>query len=102
MLNLPAYRPDAHLQDMTDSCITATWRDGDMSFTNRYDAQAAQAVYDLLVDLAEEAEGCGFAGSAPESSWKCPSCGMPNRSRVFCVECGTKRAPLQNNENNEK
>ena len=95
VLNLPAYRPDAHLQDTTDSCITATWLDGDISFTNRYDAQAAQAVYDLLVDLAEEAEGCGFADSAPESSWKCPSCGMPNRSRVFCVECGTKRSPAK-------
>ena len=95
VLNLPAYRPDAHLQDTTDSCITVTWLDGDISCTNRYDAQAAQAVYDLLVDLAEEAEGCGFADSAPESSWKCPSCGMPNRSRVFCVECGTKRSPAK-------
>lgn len=92
MLDLPAYRPGAHPQDTVDSCITATWADGDTSFINRYDAQAAQVVYELLVEFAEETDVWVFSMPAPENSWKCTSCGMLNGSNVFCVECGTKRA----------
>ena len=105
VLNLPAYRPDAHLQDTTDSCITATWLDGDISFTNRYDAQAAQAVYDLLVDLAEEAEGCGFRRLCTEEQLEVPvvrnaeqkSC-ILRRMRHQALPCKTMKSRQQNNK----
>ena len=90
-LELPVYRASVHPQGTIDSCITATWMDGDTSFINRYDAQAARAIYDLLVEFTEETEACFFSEPAPEDGWKCPSCGMPNGSSVFCVECGTRR-----------
>ena len=89
-LELPAYCADAHPQGAIDSCITATWVDGDMPFICRYDAKDAQTVYDQLVEFAEETEARVFSGAAPENGWKCPKCGMPNGSNVFCVECGTK------------
>ena len=34
MLDLPAYRPGTHMHGTTDSCITATWADGDTPFIN--------------------------------------------------------------------
>lgn len=91
MLDLPAYRPGTHMHGTTDSCITATWTDGDTPFINCYDAQAAQAVYALLAEFAEETEAWVFSRPVPENGWRCPSCGMPNGSNVFCAECGTGR-----------
>ena len=91
MLDLPAYRPGTHMHGTTDSCITATWTDEDTPFINCYDAQAAQAVYALLAEFAEETEAWVFSRPVPENGWRCPSCGMPNGSNVFCAECGTGR-----------
>ena len=91
MLDLPAYRPGTHMHGTTDSCITATWTDGDTPFINCYDAQTAQAVYALLAEFAEETEAWVFSRPVPENGWRCPSCGMPNGSNVFCAECGTGR-----------
>ena len=91
-LELSAYCADAHPQSAIDSCITATWVDGDMPFICRYDAKDAQTVYDQLVEFAEETEARVFSGAAPENGWKCPKCGMTNGSNVFCVECGTKHS----------
>ena len=63
----------------------------DLPFINCYDAQAAQAVYALLAEFAEETEAWVFSRPVPENGWRCPSCGMPNGSNVFCAECGTGR-----------
>lgn len=67
MLDLPAYRPGTHMHGTTDSCITATWTDGDTPFINCYDAQAAQAVYALLAEFAEETEAWVFSRPVPET-----------------------------------
>ena len=91
-LKLPAYCPNAHPQNAADSCISATWTNGDVPFIDRYDALAAQTVHDLLVKFAEETEAWVFSSPAPENGWRCPSCGMPNGSSIFCVECGTRRS----------
>ena len=89
---LPAYRAGAHPQGTVDSCITATWMDGDTSFINRYDAQAAQNVYDLLVRFAGETEAAYLTQSVPEGGWACERCGAPNGNNVFCTECGSRRS----------
>ena len=90
-LELPIYLPSVQQQDTMDSCITATWADGNTLFVNRYDAKDVQSeLYDLLVEFAEETEAGIFSRPVPDDGWKCPECGMPNGSSVFCAECGTK------------
>ena len=90
-LELPIYLPGVQQQDTMDSCITATWADGNTLFVNRYDAKDVQSeLYDLLVEFAEDTEAWVFSKPVPECGWKCPSCGMPNSDTAFCVECGTK------------
>ena len=90
-LELPVYRVGVQPQDAADSCITATWRDGEETFTNSYCGEGAQSIFHLLVAFAEETETGIFSRPAPDGGWKCPECGMPNGSSVFCAECGIRR-----------
>ena len=90
MLDLPACRPGACPDGAENSCISATWQDGGEVFTNSYCSEGAQSIFTLLAEFAKETEAWVFSRPAPENGWKCPSCGMPNGSSVFCVECGTK------------
>ena len=90
-LNLPVYRPGVQPQDAADSCITATWRDGEETFTNSYCGEGVQSIFHLLAAFAEETETGIFSRPAPDGGWNCPECGMPNGSSVFCAECGTRR-----------
>lgn len=74
-----------------DSCIAATWQDGGEVFTNNYCGDGAQSIFNLLAAFAKETETGIFSRPAPDGGWKCPECGIPNGSSVFCAECGTRR-----------
>ena len=89
-LELPVY-PGVCPDGVVDSCIATTWQDSGEVFTNNYCGEAAQSVFNLLAAFAEETEAGIFSRSAPEGGWKCPECGMPNGSSVFCAECGVRR-----------
>ncbi len=90
-LELPVYHPSASPDGAENSCISATWQDGGEVFTNHYCGESAQSIFNLLVAFAEETEAWVFSRPVPENGWRCPSCGMPNGSNVFCAECGTGR-----------
>lgn len=90
-LELTVYRVGVQPQDAADSCITATWRDGEETFTNSYCGEGAQSIFHLLAAFAEETETGIFSRPAPDGGWNCPECGMPNGSSVFCAECGIRR-----------
>ena len=83
----PGVCPDG----VADSCIAATWQDGGEVFTNNYCGAGAQSIFNLLAAFAEETEAGIFSRPAPDGGWKCPECGMPNGSSVFCAECGARR-----------
>ena len=83
----PGVCPDG----VADSCIAATWQDGGEVFTNNYCGAGAQSIFNLLAAFAEETEIGIFSRPAPDGGWKCPECGMPNGSSVFCAECGARR-----------
>ena len=83
----PGVCPDG----VADSCIAATWQDSGEVFTNNYCGESAQSIFTLLVAFAEETEAGIFSRPAPDCGWKCPECGMPNGSSVFCAECGARR-----------
>ena len=83
----PGVCPDG----VADSCIAATWQDGGEVFTNNYCGAGAQSIFNLLAAFAEETEIRIFSRPAPDGGWKCPECGMPNGSSVFCAECGARR-----------
>ena len=90
-LDLPVYHPSAGPDGAENSCICATWQDGSEVFTNNYCGESAQSIFTLLVAFAEETEAGIFSRPAPDGGWKCPECGMPNGSSVFCAECGARR-----------
>lgn len=90
-LELPVYHPSASPDGAENSCISATWQDGSEVFTNNYCGESAQSIFTLLVAFAEETEAGIFSRPAPDGGWKCPECGMPNGSSVFCAECGARR-----------
>ena len=90
-LELPVYHPSASPDGAENSCISATWQDGGEVFTNNYCGESAQSIFNLLVAFAEETEAGIFSRPAPDGGWKCPECGMPNGSSVFCAECGARR-----------
>ncbi len=83
----PASAPDG----VVDNYIAATWQDGGEVFTNNYCGNSAQSIFNLLAAFAEETEAGIFSRPVPDGGWKCPECGMPNGSSVFCAECGAKR-----------
>ena len=90
-LELPVYSgvcPDG----VADSYIAATWQDGGEVFTNNYCGESAQSIFNLLAAFAEETETGIFSRPVPDGGWKCPECGMPNGSSVFCAECGARRS----------
>ena len=76
---------------VADSYIAATWQDGGEVFTNNYCGESAQSIFTLLAAFAGETETGFFSRPAPDGGWKCPECGMPNGSSVFCAECGVRR-----------
>ena len=90
-LELPVYHPSASPDGAENSCISATWQDGGEVFTNNYCGESAQSIFNLLAAFAEETEAGIFSRPAPDGGWKCPECGMPNGSSVFCAECGARR-----------
>ena len=90
-LELPVYHPSASPDGAENSCISATWQDGGEVFTNNYCGESAQSIFNLLAAFAEETEAGIFSRPAPDGGWKCPECGMPNGSSVFCAECGVRR-----------
>ena len=90
-LELPVYHPSASPDGAENSCIAATWQDGGEVFTNNYCGESAQSIFTLLVAFAEETESGFFSRPVPDGGWKCPECGMPNGSSVFCAECGARR-----------
>ena len=90
-LELPVYHPSASPDGAENSCISATWQDGGEVFTNNYCGESAQSIFNLLVAFAEETEAGIFSRPVPDGGWKCPECGMPNGSSVFCAECGARR-----------
>ena len=90
-LELPVYHPSASPDGAENSCISATWQGGGEVFTNNYCGESAQSIFHLLVAFAEETEAGIFSRPAPDGGWKCPECGMPNGSSVFCAECGARR-----------
>ena len=90
-LELPVYHPSASPDGAENSCISATWQGGDEVFTNNYCGESAQSIFTLLVAFAEETEAGIFSRPVPDGGWKCPACGMPNGSSVFCAECGARR-----------
>ena len=90
-LDLPVYHPSAGPDGAENSCICATWQDGSEVFTNNYCGESAQSIFNLLVAFAGETEAGIFSRPAPDGGWKCPACGMPNGSSVFCAECGARR-----------
>ena len=90
-LDLPVYHPSAGPDGVENSCICATWQDGSEVFTNNYCGESAQSIFNLLVAFAGETEAGIFSRPAPDGGWKCPACGMPNGSSVFCAECGARR-----------
>ena len=83
----PGVCPDG----IVDSCIAATWQDSGEVFTNNYCGDRAQSIFNLLAAFAEETETGIFSRPVPDGGWKCPECGMPNGSSVFCAECGARR-----------
>ena len=89
-LELPVY-PGVCSDGVADSYIAATWQDGGEVFTNNYCCEGAQSIFNLLAAFAEETEAGIFSRPAPDGGWKCPECGMPNGSSVFCAECGARR-----------
>ena len=89
-LELPVY-PGVCPDGVVDSCIAATWQDSGEVFTNNYCGESAQSIFTLLVAFAGETEAGIFSRPAPDGGWKCPACGMPNGSSVFCAECGARR-----------
>ena len=108
-LELPVY-PGTCPDGVVDSYLAATWQDSGEVFTNNYCGESAQSIFNLLVAFAEETEtgSCNlpaermrgvaeetetgiFSRPAPDGGWKCPECGMPNGSSVFCAECGIRR-----------
>ena len=89
-LELPVY-PGTCPDGVVDSYIAATWQDSGEVFTNNYCGESAQSIFTLLVAFAEETEAGIFSRPAPDGGWKCPECGMPNGSSVFCAECGARR-----------
>ena len=90
-LELPVYHPSTSPDGAENSCICATWQDGSEVFTNNYCGESAQSIFTLLVAFAGETEAGIFSRPAPDGGWKCPECGMPNGSSVFCAECGARR-----------
>ena len=90
-LELPVYHPSAGPDGAENSCICATWQAGSEVFTNNYCGESAQSIFNLLVAFAGETEAGIFSRPAPDGGWKCPACGMPNGSSVFCAECGARR-----------
>ena len=90
-LELPVYHPSAGPDGAENSCICATWQDGSEVFTNNYCGESAQSIFKLLVAFAGETEAGIFSRPVPDGGWKCPACGMPNGSSVFCAECGARR-----------
>ena len=90
VLGPPVY-PGVCPDGIVDSCITATWQDSGEVFTNNYCGEGAQSIRTLLTEFAAQTELQVFSSPAPENGWKCPSCGMPNGSSVFCAECGARR-----------
>ena len=90
-LELPVYHPSAGPDGAENSCICATWQDGSEVFTNNYCGESAQSIFTLLVAFAGETEAGIFSRPVPDGGWKCPACGMPNGSSVFCAECGARR-----------
>ena len=91
VLGLPVY-PGVCPDGIVDSCIAATWQDSGEVFTNNYCGEGAQSIRTLLTEFAAQTELQVFSSPAPENGWKCPSCGMPNGSSVFCAECGARRS----------
>ena len=91
VLDLPVY-PGVCPDGIVDSCIAATWQDSGEVFTNNYCGEGAQSIRTLLTEFAAQTELQVFSSPAPENGWKCPSCGMPNGSSVFCAECGARRS----------
>ena len=91
VLDLPVY-PGVCPDGIVDSCIAATWQDSGEVFTNNYCGDSAQSIFNLLAAFAEETEIGIFSRPAPDGGWKCPECGMPNGSSVFCAECGARRS----------
>ena len=83
----PGVCPDG----VADSCIAATWQDGGGVFTNNYCGAGAQSIRTLLTEFAAQTELQVFSRPVPDGGWKCPECGMPNGSSVFCAECGARR-----------
>ena len=83
----PGVCPDG----IVDSCIAATWQDSGEVFTNNYCGDSAQSIFNLLAAFAEETEAGIFSRPVPDGGWKCPECGMPNGSSVFCAECEARR-----------
>ena len=90
-LELPVY-PGVCPDGVVDSCIAATWQDSGEVFTNNYCGDSAQSIFNLLAAFAEETEAGIFSRLVPDGGWKCPECGMPNGSSVFCAECGARRS----------
>ena len=90
-LELPVYHPSTSPDGAENSCICATWQDGSEVFTNNYCGESAQSIFTLLVAFAGETEAGIFSRPVPDGGWKCPACGMPNGSSVFCAECGARR-----------
>ena len=90
VLGLPVY-PGVCPDGVADSYIAATWQDGGKVFTNDYCGDSAQSIFNLLAAFAEETEAGIFSRPVPDGGWKCPECGMPNGSSVFCAECGARR-----------
>ena len=90
-LELPVY-PGVCPDGVVDSCIAATWQDSGEVFTNNYCGDSAQSIFNLLAAFAEETEAGIFSRPVPDGGWKCPECGMPNGSSVFCAECGARRS----------
>ena len=84
----PVVCPDG----IVDSCIAATWQDSGEVFTNNYCGDRAQSIFNLLAAFAKETEAGIFSRPVPDGGWKCPECGMPNGSSVFCAECGARRS----------
>ncbi len=90
-LELPVYPPASARTALRTAASAATWQDGGEVFTNNYCGESAQSIFNLLVAFAEETEAGIFSRPAPDGGWKCPECGMPNGSSVFCAECGARR-----------